>query len=188
MKKISLILVMAGMVWALQPAHAQTTESTDTSKNKIEVKKKVKTGAHGRQVTKIKMTGKGTQGSIHDAADGAVTGTIPAPVIVTPPPPPPPPEKVNTEPTVIVVTPEPEKRPDPEPEKKAEPTTTTVTTTSETKPMPVEGSISASRTTHHVVHSGNSGTKHVYHHVYTKKPAVASSTKTTTTTTIKKGE
>ena len=88
MKKISLILLMAGMVWTIQTARAQTSESTDTSKNRVEIKKKVKTGAHGRQVTKIKMEGKGTQATLHDPADGVVTGKLPAPVIVTPPVPP----------------------------------------------------------------------------------------------------
>ncbi|HWZ03964.1 MAG TPA: hypothetical protein VNX40_10180, partial [Mucilaginibacter sp.] len=83
MKKISLILFVAGMIWTVQTAQAQIQ---DTTKNKIEVKKKVRKGAHGRTVTKIKMTGKGTPGAIDDAADGAATGHFkpaptPAPVV-----------------------------------------------------------------------------------------------------------
>lgn len=175
MKKISLILVMAGMVWAIQPAHAQTI---DSSKNRIEVKKKVKTGVNGRKVTKVKMEGTGTQGAISGAADGTVTGKLPAPAVVTPPPAP-------VTPTVVVVTPEPEKPVSP---------TTEVTTTTETKPAPVvpESTTSTRQTTTstHVVHSANvnKGATHVYHKVYKKKPAAASSTKTTTTTTVKKSE
>jgi hypothetical protein len=177
MKKISLILVMAGMVWAIQPAHAQTI---DSSKNRIEVKKKVKTGVNGRKVTKIKMEGTGTQGAISGAADGTVTGKLPAPVTVTPPPAPAPP-------TVVVVTP-------PSPDiKPAPPTTDVTTTTTETKPVPVAptSSTSTSQTTTstHVVHSANvnKGSTHVYHKVYKKKPAAAVST-TTTTTTVKKNK
>jgi len=101
MKKISLILAIVGTVWGIQTVHAQTI---DSAKNRIEVKKKVKTGAHGRQVTKIKMTGKGSEGAISGAANGAVTGRQPAPAptpVVNPQP-------VN--PTVVVVTPQPEKK------------------------------------------------------------------------------
>jgi hypothetical protein len=172
MKKISLILVMAGMVWAIQPARAQTI---DSSKNRIEVKKKVKTGVNGRKVTKIKMEGTGTQGAISGAADGTVTGKLPAPAVVTPPPAP-------AAPTVVLVTPQPEKPVAP---------TTEVTTTTETKPAPVApaSSTSTSQTTTstHVVRSANvnKGSTHVYHKVYKKKPAAATST-TTTTTTVKK--
>jgi hypothetical protein len=174
MKKISLILVMAGMVWAIQPAHAQTI---DSSKNRIEVKKKVKTGVNGRKVTKIKMEGTGTQGAISGAADGTVTGKLPAPAVVTPPPAP-------VAPTVVLVTPLPEKPVAP---------TTEVTTTTETKPVPVAptSSTSTSQTTTstHVVHSANvnKGSTHVYHKVYKKKPSAATST-TTTTTTVKKSK
>jgi hypothetical protein len=173
MKKISLMLAMASMVWAIQPAHAQTT---DSSKNRIEVKKKVKTGVNGRKVTKIKMEGTGTQGAISGAADGTVTGKLPAPVVVTPPPAP-------VAPTVVLVTPEPEKPVAP---------TTEVTTTTETKPVPVAParSTSTSQTTStHVVHSANvnKGSTHVYHKVYKKKPVAATST-TTTTTTVKKNK
>ncbi|MDB4903672.1 MAG: hypothetical protein JWQ63_2953 [Mucilaginibacter sp.] len=176
MKKISLMLAMAGMVWAIQPAHAQTI---DSSKNRIEVKKKVKTGVNGRKVTKIKMEGTGTQGAISGAADGTVTGKLPAPVVVTPPPAP-------VAPTVVLVTPEPEKPVLP---------TTEVTTTTETKPAPVAPASSTSTTqtttSTHVVHSANAnkGATHVYHKVYKKKPTVVSGTKTTTTTTtVKKSE
>ncbi|MDB5030072.1 hypothetical protein [Mucilaginibacter sp.] len=177
MKKISLILVVAGIVLAIQPVNAQTT---DTSKNHIQIKKKVKTGVNGRKVTKIKIEGKGSPGAISDAATGAVTGNSPAPVVVTPAPvvaPTPP------NPTVVIVRPEPEERPTQAP--------STVTTITETKPAPVVTTSSTSTrkttTATHVVHSANVNrpATHVYKKVY-KKPAVASSTQTTTTTTIKK--
>src|SRR5450432_2019953 len=99
MKKISVILLIAGLVWTVQTAQAQTQ---DTTKNSIEVKKKVRKGAHGRTITKIKMTGTGTADAINGAADGAVTGQLkpapaPAPIVITTPAPPAP------EPTVVVV-------------------------------------------------------------------------------------
>jgi hypothetical protein len=184
MKKISLILLMAGMVWAIQPAHAQTN---DTTKNKIEVKKKVKTGVNGRKVTKIKMEGTGTPGTLAGAADGTVTGKLPAPAVTVIPPPvvvtPPPvdvtPPPAPVPPTVIVVTPQPDPKP--------APVTTTVTTTTETKPVPAV----ATSSTHNIKTTAydRKGVKHVYHKVYAKKPALAPAAKTTTTTTtVKKTE
>jgi hypothetical protein len=188
MKKISLILFIAGMIWTVQTAQAQTQ---DTTKNHVEVKKKVKKGAHGRTVTKIKMTGTGTPYAIDGAADGAATGHLkpaptPAPIVVTPPPAPAPEPPA---PTVVVVhdtvrTPAPPPVVVPAP---APPTTTTqVTTTTETKPA-----VTANLVTHHVTHTSTAYHKpvHTYHKTY-KKPAAAAASKTTTTTTttVKKDE
>ena len=84
MKKISLIALATAMVLSVQFAKAQ---DNDTSKNKIDVKKKVKTGVHGRQVTKIKVQGKGTPEALNKAAATATTEktqviTRPAPTSV----------------------------------------------------------------------------------------------------------
>ena len=185
MKKISLILFIAGMIWTVQTAQAQTQ---DTTKNSIEVKKKVKKGAHGRTVTKIKVTGTGTPDAINSAADGAVTGHLkpaPAPVvIITPPPPAPEPPA----PTVVVVhdtvrTPAP--APVVAPVAIPAPTTTEVTTTTETKPV-----VTAKVATHHVTHTASTYHKpvHTYHKTYKKPAAATQATKTTTTTTVKKTE
>ena len=94
MKKISLVLAVAALGLTVQTTFAQTT---DTSKNKVEVKKKVKVGVNGRQVTKIKMESKGTPGTVSSAVDGAVS-TKPKVVTTSVQP-------VN--PTVVVVQPEP---------------------------------------------------------------------------------
>lgn len=181
MKKISLILFIAGLVWTVQTAQAQTQ---DTTKNKIEIKKKVRKGSHGRTITKIKMTGTGTPGAISDAAEGAVTGHVqkpaPAPVVVTPPPPAPEPAA----PTVVVVhdtvrapAPAPVAVPAPRP------TTTEVTTTTETKPA-----VAANVTTHHVTRTSTMHKPvHTYHRTY-KKAVVTPATKTTTTTKVTKTE
>jgi hypothetical protein len=48
------MLLIAGIVWTVQSANAQ---NNDTTKNHIEIKKKVKTGVNGRKVTKIKIEG-----------------------------------------------------------------------------------------------------------------------------------
>jgi hypothetical protein len=174
MKRISLVLIMAGMIWTIQTAKAQTQ---DTTKNSIEIKKKVKKGAHGRTVTKIKMEGTGTPDAIKGAADGAVTGHLPtpAPIIVTPSPAP---VVVVVHDTVRTPAPAPVVVPAPKPT----PTTTEVTTTTETKPAAATIS-----TTHHVTHTSTSYRKpvHAYHKKTTVTPAV---TKTTTTTTVKKNE
>jgi hypothetical protein len=184
MKKISLILLIAGMIWTVQTAKAQTQ---DTTKNNIEVKKKVKKGAHGRTVTKIKMTGKGTAGAIDGAADGAATGHLqpapaPAPVVIVSPPPP---ASEPPAPTVVVVhdtvrTPAPAPVYVPAPA----PTTTEVTTTTETKPA-----VTASVGTHHVTHTSSAYHRpvHTYHKAY-HKTTTTPATKTTTTTTVKKTE
>lgn len=170
MKKISLILAAAVMVLTVQSARSQ---SSDTTKNHIEIKKKVKVGAHGRQVTKIKMEGKGTPGAITDAASGAVTGKIPQKVTAKP-----------VSPTVVVVKPEPASKP--------APSTTIVTTTAPVKHAPVITTHTTTTTTTtahtvHAVHTAHAKTsKPVYHKTYKRKPVAASSTKTTTTTTVKK--
>jgi len=188
MKRISLILLIAGMIWTVQTAKAQTQ---DTTKNHVEVKKKVKRGAHGRTVTKIKMTGTGTPDAINGAADGAATGHLkpapaPAPVIITTPPPPAPEPAPAPAPTVVVVhdtvrTPAPAAVPI----APAPPGTTEVTTTTVTKPV-----ATASVTTHHVTHTGTAYHKpvHTYHKVYHKTATTTPATKTTTTTTVKKTE
>ena len=93
MKKISLVLAVAALGLTVQTTFAQTT---DTSKNKVEVKKKVKVGVNGRQVTKIKMESKGTPGTVSSAVDGAVSTN---PKVTTPAQP--------ANPTVVVVQPEP---------------------------------------------------------------------------------
>ncbi|BAU52409.1 hypothetical protein MgSA37_00566 [Mucilaginibacter gotjawali] len=161
MKKISLIIFMAGMIWTIQTAKAQQTQ--DTTKNRIEIKKKVKKGAHGRTVTKIKMTGTGTSDAISGAADGAATGhlkpaPVPAPIVVNTPPPPAPEPPA---PTVVVVhdtvrTPAPVVAPAP-----PATTTTQVTTTTETKPV-------VTATTHHTTHTYHKPV-HTYHKTYKKQ-------------------
>jgi hypothetical protein len=179
MKRISLILFIASMIWIVQTAQAQTS---DTTKNHVEVKKKVRKGAHGRTITKIKMTGKGTPGAIDGAADGAVTGHLqpspaPPPLVVH--------DTVHTEappPTVVVlhdtvrtiapvVTPA--------------PTTTEVTTTTETKPA-----VAATVTTRRATRISPAYRKpvHTHHKIYHKTTSATPATKTTTTTTVKKTE
>jgi len=182
MKKISLILLIAGMVWTVQTAQAQTQ---DTTKNSIEIKKKVKKGAHGRTVTKIKMTGTGTPDAVDGAADGVATGHLkpaptPAPIVITTPAPPAPEPPA---PTVVVVhdtvrTPAPAPVYIPAPA----PTTTEVTTTTETKPV-----VTAKVATHHVTHTASAYHRPV-HKTYKKIAATTPATKTTTTTTVKKTE
>ena len=93
MKKISLVLAVAALGLTVQTTFAQ---SIDTSKNKVEVKKKVKVGVNGRQVTKIKMESKGTPGTVSSAVDGAVSTNPKVTSSVQP---------VN--PTVVVVQPQP---------------------------------------------------------------------------------
>ncbi len=177
MKKIILLLFIAGMVWTVQTAQAQTQ---DTTKNSIEVKKKVRKGAHGRTITKIKMTGKGTPDAINGAADDAVTGHAKPVVINTPAP-------VQPQPTVVVVhdtvrtpIPVPVYIPAPEPK-----TTEVTTTTTETKP-----DVTTSVNTHHATHTSTAYHKpvHTYHRTYKKTAATKPATKTTTTTTVKKTE
>jgi hypothetical protein len=184
MKKISLILFVAGMIWTVQTAQAQIQ---DTTKNKIEVKKKVRKGAHGRTITKVKMTGTGTPDAINDAAEGAVTGhskpaQAPAPIVITTPPPPP---QEPVQPTVVVVH-DTVRTPAPAPVyvPVESPTKTEVTTTTETKPV-----VTANAVTHHATHTSSVYHKpvHTYHKTY-KKAATAPATKTTTTTTVKKTE
>ncbi len=189
MKKISLILILfvAGMIWTTQTAQAQTQ---DTTKNKIEVKKKIRKGAHGRTITKIKVTGTGTPDAINGAADGAVTGRLkpapaPAPVvIVTPPPPAPepaPPTVVVVHDTVRTPAPAPVVAPAPAPA----PPTTEVTTITETKPV-----VTANVVTHHYTHTASTYHKpvHTYHKTIHKTTDSTPATKTTTTTTVKKTE
>ena len=171
MKKISLMLITAGMVWMAQTAQAQTQ---DTTKNKIEVTKKSRVGSHGRKITKIRVEGSGTAGAISEAADRAITGKPrPARIIVTPAPPAPPAQVIVVHDTTRVATPVPV-------EQRRPVTTETSTTTTETKPVAVETTSST-----HVTHASTTHKRptHVYHKTYKKKPAVATSTKTTTTTT-----
>lgn len=166
MKKISLILLIAGMGLTTQFVNAQ---DSDTTKNKIEVKKKVKVGVHGRQVTKIKVEGKGTPEAISNAAATAATGKTH--VVVAP--------AATPAPAQVVVV---DRRAEPKP------AATTVTTTTETKPVVTtrQTTTSATRTsTAHVVHTNTPVKRRAVTHVY-KRPAVAASTKTTTTTTVKK--
>ena len=171
MKKICLILFVTSITWCIQTAGAQTQ---DTTNNKVEIKKKVKKGAHGRTVTKIKMEGSGTAGAISGAADGAVTGHLPEPAKQTPAPPPP--SVVIVHDTVKTQAPAPAPAPTPK-------TTEVTTTTTEVKPV-----VTTSSTTHVVAHKATGSKKpvHVYHRVYKKTPVAA--TKTTTTTTVKKTE
>jgi len=173
---------MAGMIWTVQTAQAQTQ---DTTKNSVEVKKKVKKGAHGRTVTKIKMTGTGTPDAINGAADGVATGHLkpapaPAPIVITTPAPPAPeppaPTVVVVHDTVRTPAPAPVYVPAPAPT-----TTTEVTTTTETKPA-----VTTTVATHHVTHTGSAYRKPV-HKTY-HKTTVTPATKTTTTTTVKKTE
>ena len=93
MKKINLLFAVAALGLTVQTTFAQ---SIDTSKNKVEVKKKVKVGVNGRQVTKIKMESKGTPGTVSSAVDGTVNTN---PKVATPAP--------TANPTVVVVQPEP---------------------------------------------------------------------------------
>ena len=190
MKKIILILFIAGLVWTVQTAQAQTQ---DTTKNNVEVKKKVKKGAHGRTVTKIKMTGKGTPGAIDDAADGAVTGHLkpapePAPIVVTPPPPAPAPAPEPAPPTVVVVhdtVVKPAPAPVTPPVVAPAPSTTQVTTTTETKPVDAAATVTTRHSTR--VSPAYHKRVHTYHKTY-RKTTTAPATKTTTTTTIKKDD
>ena len=161
MKKISLIVAMASIVFAIQSAHAQ---STDTAKNKVEIKKKVKVGTHGRQVTKIKMESKGTPDAVAGSVDGAM-GVNKTRVVAAP----------AASPTVVVVH-------DPAPT--PAPVATTVTTTTEAKRVPVTTTHTTSTATStHVVHA--TVAKPVYHKTTYKKKPVATSSSTTTTTTVK---
>lgn len=177
MKKLSLILLTASLVWTVQTVKAQ---DQDTTKNKVEVKRKVKQGVHGRTVTKIKMNGQGTPDAVKEPANGTATGHLapkpaPEPVVVTPPPAP--------SPAVVVVHDTVQKNvpvavPAPEPKT----ATTQVTTTTVTKPV-----ASKTVTTHHVVASKTAYHKPV-HKTYNKTAVAAPATKTVTTTTVKKTE
>lgn len=177
MKKVTLVLFAACLIWTVQTVKAQTP---DTTKNNIEVKKKVKQGVHGRTVTKVKMTGKGTPDALKEPANGTATGHLapkPAvePVVVTPPP---------ASPAVVVVHDTvhqnaPAAAPAPRPRT----TTTQVTTTTETRPV-----VTKTTTTHHVVATKKTYHKpvHSYHKTYSKTAVGTPTTKTVTTTTVKK--
>lgn len=157
MKKISLIALATAAILSAQIVRAQ---DNDTSKNKIEVKKKVKTGVHGRQVTKIKLEGKGTSEAINNAASTTTTGKTH--VVVAQP-------VAPATPPVVVVN----------PQSQPKPATTTTTTTLVTKPVQTTRTITSTSThaSTHVSTRRHPVTKHVYH-----KPGVT----TTTTTTVKK--
>lgn len=174
MKKVTLVLLTACLIWIVQTVKAQTP---DTTKNNIEVKKKVKQGVHGRTVTKVKMTGKGTPDAIKQPANGTATGHLapppkPAvePVVVTSPP--------ATPAVVVVHDTVHQNAPAPAPKT----TTTRVTTTTETRP------VTKTVTTHHVVATKKTYHKpvHTYHKTYSKTAVGAPTTKTVTTTTVQK--
>lgn len=152
MKKINFLALVAAAVFS---AHFASAQDNDTSKNKIEVKKKVKTGVHGRQVTKIKVEGKGTPEAISNVAATASTGKTH--VVVAQPATPAP---------VVVVNPQPQ------------PAATT-TTTSVTKPAPTVHTTTTT-TTHTATRARVVAKKPVHRRVY-HKPTVT----TTTTITKK---
>lgn len=127
MKKISLLVVLASICLAISPASAQTP---DTTKNKVEIKKKTKVGVNGRQVTKIKMESKGTPEAVTGAVESAVTGKTSA-TAATPATP-----AQSASPNVIVVQPEPVTKVVTVPVKA--PTTTTKTTTSVNRSVSVK--------------------------------------------------
>lgn len=134
MKKISLLVVLASICLAISPASAQTP---DTTKNKVEIKKKTKVGVNGRQVTKIKMESKGTPEAVTGAVESAVTGkatpaTPATPATATTSATPAQPASPN----VIVVHPEPVTKVVTVPVKA--PTTTTKTTTSVNRSVSVK--------------------------------------------------
>lgn len=150
MKKISLLVVLASIYLAISPAKAQ---SPDTTKNKVEIKKKTKVGVNGRQVTKIKMETKGTPEAVTEAVESAVTGKA-KPTTPTAP----------ANPNVVVV--------------EREPVTKVVTV-----PVPVEvkkPTVTARRTTTTTVNTRRVP-KTAVKRTTTTKPIASSSTKTTTT-------
>ena len=163
MKKFSLLVALASICLAISPANAQ---SLDTTKNKVEIKKKTKVGANGQQETKIKMESKGTPEAVTGAVESTVTGKAKAatpatpatPATVTSPATPAQPAS----PSVIVVHPE---------------TVTKVVT------VPVKTPVTTTKTTTTTINrSVKPATRKVV-----RKPVTASST-TTTTTTVKKEE
>ncbi len=95
MKTINLFLASAVLGLMVQTTFAQTT---DTAKNKVEIKKKTKIGVNGRQVAKIKMESKGTPEAVTGAVEGAIPGSTPKKVVTQVQP---------ASPTVVVVQPEP---------------------------------------------------------------------------------
>lgn len=154
MKKISLLVVLASICLAISPASAQ---AQDTTKNKVEIKKKTKIGANGQQETKIKMETKGTPEAVTGAVESAVTGKARAATPATPAQP--------ASPSVIVVQSE-----------RAKPETVTKVVT-----VPVKTPVTTTKTTTTTINrSIKPATRKVV-----KKPVTASST-TTTTTTVKK--
>lgn len=157
MKKISLLVVLASICLAISPASAQ---AQDTTKNKVEIKKKTKIGANGQQETKIKMETKGTPEAVTGAVESAVTGKARAATPATPATPAQP-----ASPSVIVVQSE-----------RAKPETVTKVVT-----VPVKTPVTTTKTTTTTINrSIKPATRKVV-----KKPVTASST-TTTTTTVKK--
>jgi hypothetical protein len=131
MKKISLLVVLASIGLAISPASAQ---SPDTTKNKVEIKKKTKVGVNGRQVTKIKMESKGTPEAVTGAVENAVTGNAKAATPATPAQP--------ANPNVIVVHPEPVTKvvtvPAPTPSSTTRTTTTTISSRRVSAATPVK--------------------------------------------------
>ena len=165
MKKLSLLVVLASIGLAINTANAQ---SLDTTKNKVEIKKKTNVDANGRVETKIKMETKGTPEAVTGAVESAVTGrtraatpatsaTATTPAIPAQP----------ASPAVIVVQPE-----------RAKPETVTKVVT-----VPVKQPVTTTQTTTTTTRAVKPATTRKT----TKKPVAASSV-TTTTTTVKKVE
>jgi hypothetical protein len=174
MKKISLLVVLASIGLAISTASAQTL---DTTKNKVEIKKKTTVGANGKQETKIKMETKGTPEAVTGAVESAVTGraraatpaTPATPATATTPAIPATPAQ-PAQPSVIVVQPE---------RAKAETVTKVVTV-----PVPVKAPVTTTKTTTTTTRAVKPATRKT---TTTRKPVAATST-TTTTTTVKKEE
>ncbi len=160
MKKLSLLVVLASIGLALNTAGAQ---SLDTTKNKVEIKKKTKVNKDGQVETKIKMESKGTPEAVTGAVESAVTGRARAATPATP-------ATATTSatpaqpasPSVVVVEREPVTKVVPVPVEVQKPTVTTrrtTTTTVNTKRVP----------------------KTAVKRTSTAKPIASSSTTTTTT-------
>jgi hypothetical protein len=165
MKKLSLLVVLASIGLAINTASAQTP---DTTKNKVEIKKKTNVDANGQVETKIKMETKGTPQAVAGAVESAVTGKARAATPATPATP----ATATTpaipaqpaSPSVIVVQSE-----------RAKPETVTKVVT-----VPVKTPVTTTKTVTTVSRAVKPAARKT-----TKKPVTAS---TTTTTTVKKEE
>lgn len=170
MKKLSLLVVLASIGLAISTVSAQTL---DTTKNKVEIKKKTTIGANGQQETKIKMESKGTPEAVTNAVESAVTGRARAATPATPATP----ATATTpvipaqpaSPSVIVV----------QSERVAKPETVTKVVT-----VPVRQPVTTTKTTTTTTRAVKPAARKT-----TRKPVTASaSSTTTTTTTVKKEE